>query len=88
MSDDSDDRLRAAIEAHVQEAAATPGLLLIDWIVVAATQGWNDDGDQVTAVTITPGGGAAYRMMGLLDEAMTRFRADLVEEYSAADGDD
>lgn len=79
MTDDPSPELTAAVEAHVQRAASTPGLVLVDWVLVAATQGWNDEGDDVTAVTITPGGGPWYRICGLLDEARERFHADLIE---------
>lgn len=80
MSEATEKALVEALEAHVREEAETPGLLLTDWIVVAACGGWDDAGDGISALHIVPGGGAYYRMLGLLDEAATRTRADMIED--------
>lgn len=73
-------QLTAAIEQWVRETAVQDGLILVDYVLVAAVKGFNEDGDQITAVQIQPHG-AAYALRGLLDEALVRFHADLLERY-------
>jgi len=57
--------------------------VMTEWIVVAAYQRFDDDGDGLTQVgTITPNGGGIapyHRLMGLLDYALTRMRAEVAE---------
>ena len=75
--------LRAAIVEHLSERAPESGLLLTDWVLVAATQGWDEEGDVVAAVVITMSDDSPYyRILGLLAEAETRARADVISEPS------
>jgi hypothetical protein len=61
--------------------------VLVEWVVVAASQRYDEDGDGITQVgTLLPDGGGSvsyHRLMGLLDYALTRCRkvvADDAEE--------
>jgi hypothetical protein len=75
------ERLAQAIE----EVARNEGTLgvLTEWVVVFAAQRFDDDGDGLTQVGITlPDGGGQvpyHRVMGLLDYALTRYRAEVAE---------
>lgn len=75
----SDARLEGAILAHirekVEEQGGTPGLVLTNYVVVAACSGWDDGGDEVTQVTVIPHG-PYYAIGGLLREATIRNDAD------------
>ena len=84
----ADPDLKAAYErlAHsIEEVARLEGAegVLTEWVVVSATQRFDDDGVGVTQVGITlPDGGGQvpyHRVMGLLDYALTRYRADVAE---------
>lgn len=51
-----------------------------EWILVFATQHYDDDGDGLTQVgTVLPDSGHVpyHRSMGLLDYALTRMRAEI-----------
>lgn len=55
--------------------------VLTEWIVVYSAQRYDEDGGAVTQVgTVVPGGGGEtpyHRLMGLLDYALTRCRAEV-----------
>jgi hypothetical protein len=75
-------RLADAIEtvARLEEAEG----VLTEWVIVYATQRYDEDGDGITQIgTILPdgGGGVPYhRLMGLLDYALTRCRAEVARD--------
>lgn len=75
-------RLAAAVEevARLEEAEG----VLTEWVVVYATQRFDDDGDGLTQIgTILPDSGGSvpyHRMMGLLDYALTRCRAEVARD--------
>lgn len=77
------------LEEAIHTVAEVEGFqgVLIEWVVVAASQRYDEDGDGITQVgTLVPDGGGAvpwHRMMGLLDYALTRCR-----KVVADDGDD
>jgi hypothetical protein len=75
------ERLAQAIE-EVARNEGTQGVLT-EWVVVFAAQRFDDDGDGLTQVGITlPDGGGQvpyHRVMGLLDYALTRYRAEVAE---------
>jgi hypothetical protein len=74
-------RLEDAIKevARIEEAEG----VLTEWVVVTAFQRYDDEGDALTQVgTLLPDGGGHvpyHRMMGLLDYALTRCRAEIAE---------
>ena len=88
MSDDKKAAYRKLEEAihAVTDAEGFQGVL-VEWIVVAASQRYDEDGDGITQVgTLLPDGGGAvpyHRVIGLLDYALTRCRKEV-----AADVDD
>ena len=57
--------------------------VLTEWVLVTATQRFDEDGDGLTQVGITlPDGGGQvpyHRVMGLLDYALTRYRAEIAD---------
>jgi hypothetical protein len=75
------ERLAQAIE-EVARNEGTQGVLT-EWVVVFAAQRFDDVGDGLTQVGITlPDGGGQvpyHRVMGLLDYALTRYRAEVAE---------
>ncbi|HMG62448.1 MAG TPA: hypothetical protein VK599_05825 [Streptosporangiaceae bacterium] len=75
-------RLQDAIEACARIEGAEG--VLTDWTAVYATQRYDDDGDALTQIgRLTPivGGGVPYhRVVGLLDYALTRCRAEVARE--------
>jgi len=75
------ERLAQALE-EVARNEGTQGVLT-EWVVVFAAQRFDDDGDGLTQVGITlPDGGGQvpyHRVMGLLDYALTRYRAEVAE---------
>lgn len=73
------DAIRAAIPAAVDEAGATPGMVMTDYVVVAATRGWSADGDPITQVVVIPEG-PGYAISGLLHEAVLRMDADSLDQ--------
>lgn len=73
-------RLANAIEevARLEEAEG----VITEWTVVYATQRYDEDGDGLTQIgTLVPGDGNLpyHRLMGLLDYALTRCRAEITE---------
>jgi hypothetical protein len=75
--------VRPPLEVHVQDQSDTPGLVMTDWLAIGVTQGYDADGDGISAVQIILDGGQPYyRLLGLLDEAKTRLRADLLDDLS------
>ncbi|MFJ9657603.1 hypothetical protein ACIRPR_06495 [Streptomyces griseoflavus] len=75
-------RLRDAIE-EVARLEGTEGVLT-EWVVVTAHQRYDEDGDGITQIaTLVPEGGGQtpyHRLMGLLDYALTRCRAEVARD--------
>lgn len=75
-------RLADAIEevARLEDAEG----VLTEWVIVYATQRYDEDGDGISQVgTLLPDGGGHvpyHRMMGLLDYALTRCRAEVAHD--------
>lgn len=74
----ADEQLGAAIEAALAAHGLKTGVTS-DYIVVAAQQHFGDDGVQRTNIArLVPGDGVPhYRLMGLLDYALTHYRTDI-----------
>lgn len=77
----ADEQLRTA----VQEALAARGYdvgYLVDVVVVAALQHYDEDGDLISSVArVVPGEELPhYRQIGMLDIALTRLRYDYLPE--------
>jgi hypothetical protein len=77
---DEHPELGEMIESFVQQTLTRPGMMMVDYVVIAAVKGWDDDGDEVTAVYIHSSG-AAYAIRGLLNEGIVRLDADLLDRY-------
>jgi hypothetical protein len=79
---DAYQRLSQAVE-DVSQLEGSEGVLT-EWVIVTAWQRYDNDGDGITqVVTLLPdgGGGVPYhRMMGLLDYALTRCRAEIFKD--------
>lgn len=74
-------RLEEAIEACARFEGATG--VLTDWTAVYATQRYDSDGDSLSQIgRLTPGGSGIpyHRVMGLLDYALTRCRAEVADD--------
>lgn len=84
MSDEKKDAYQRLAEA-VDEVVRLEGAegVLTEWVLVTATQCFDEDGDGLTqiAITLPDGGGQVpyHRVMGLLDYALTRYRAEVAE---------
>lgn len=79
----SNDQLEEAIleqiRSTVGEEGLTPGLVLTNYVVIAACSGWDAEGEPVTQVTVIPHG-PYYAIGGLLHEATIRNDADTLGE--------
>lgn len=84
----ADPDLKAAykrLTQSIEEVARLEGAegVLTEWVIVFAAQHFDGDGDGITQVGITlPDGGGHVpyrRVMGLLDYALTRYRADVAD---------
>ncbi|MDX3183479.1 hypothetical protein PV334_19735 [Streptomyces sp. ME02-7008A-1] len=81
MADDQEKAAYQRLEAAVEEVCRLEGYqgVLTEWVVIAASQRYDEDGDGITQVgTLLPSGGGAiphHRVMGLLDYVQTRMRA-------------
>lgn len=73
--------LDTAVAGAVLAESLTPGLLVKGYIVIAAATGFDNDGDQVTAVTILPGEMPVHECLGLIEHARIRFHANVLEAY-------
>lgn len=75
-------RLEEAIEevCRLEEYQGVP----IEWMVIAASQRFDDDGDCINQVgTLLPGGGGTiphHRLMGLVDFVQVRLRAEAAHD--------
>lgn len=87
MSDEKKAAYRKLEEA-IHAVADVEGFqgVLIEWVVVAASQRYDGDGGVTQVGTMLPNGGGGvpfHRLMGLLDYALTRCRKEV-----ASDDDD
>lgn len=75
--------LREAVETAVRAAEAEHGgrqdMLVSEFIVIASAHGFDDDGEPVTQVIVLPDGGSEHRILGLLEHARLRVRADILD---------
>ncbi|WP_330479930.1 hypothetical protein OG301_38995 (plasmid) [Streptomyces platensis] len=87
MSDSPE--LKAAyqrLEGAINEVTRLEGFkgVLVEWVIVAASQRYDEDGDGITqiGVLVPDGGGQVpyHRIMGLLDYALTRQRAEILND--------
>ncbi|MEU1088977.1 hypothetical protein ABZ401_19440 [Streptomyces sp. NPDC005892] len=74
------------LEAAIEEVCRLEGYegVPIEWVVIAASQRFDEDGDGITQVgTLLPTGGNAvpyHRVMGLLDYVQARMRAEVARD--------
>ncbi len=77
--------LREAVQAAVREAAAETGdrtdLLVSEFVVIATTNGWDEDGNEVSQVAVMPEDGSESRILGLIEHARVRMHADILSDY-------
>lgn len=79
----ADEQLTAAIEANLHAYRADrPASVLSEYVVLAASHRWNDDGEPVTSVaTIYRDGDVPWhRAMGLVELARTRMKAEIAAD--------
>jgi hypothetical protein len=78
----ADDALTAAVEACLAAYGGNPTYVLMEYIVVATSTGWDDDGEQRTAVGVCHRDGDVplHRCLGLAEYAATRYRATIAED--------
>ncbi len=79
----ADELLTEAIHAVVKAYYdGNQTYVLGEYIVIAAQQGWNDDGDGVSANTMIQRDGdvALHRCLGLAEYAATRYRKAINED--------
>ena len=80
-----EEALRDKIAANITETGGTPGLVLTDWIVIAAMAGWDDDGDDISQVVVIPHA-AMHVAMGLLHHAGVRLDTTTANAYRGTRG--
>jgi hypothetical protein len=78
MATVEDQQLEDAIRARLAALGADDGTLT-DWIVIAAVQKFDEDGDLATQVaTVFPDGTMPYhRIIGLIEHARIRYHAKI-----------
>lgn len=54
-------------------------VVMTNWLVIAEGTGWHSNGEEAEVTQIVPGG-STNAMLGLIDNARTRFRAELVSD--------
>ncbi|MGW4822508.1 hypothetical protein ACWEP4_26830 [Streptomyces sp. NPDC004227] len=85
MSDEKKAAYRRLEEA-IEEACRLEGYegVPIEWVVIAASQRFDSDGDGITQVgTLLPDGGGQipyHRVMGLVDFVQARMRAEAARD--------
>jgi hypothetical protein len=80
---EADDGLTDAITKVIKAYhGAERAFVLSEYVVLVAQQGWEDDGDSVTAMTSVPRDGDVpiHRLLGLVEYASTRYRATIAED--------
>lgn len=70
--------LRAAVEAAVLEEVDQAGVVS-EFVVIASVQAFGADGDDLTAVVVIPDGGSEHRVLGLIEHARIRLRAEILD---------
>ncbi|WP_405461704.1 hypothetical protein OG786_29550 [Streptomyces sp. NBC_00101] len=86
MSEDPTNAAYRQLEAAVEEVCRLEGYegVLTEWVVIAASQRFDEDGDGITQVGyLLPSGGGAvphHRVMGLLDYVQARMRAEVARD--------
>jgi hypothetical protein len=75
-------QLEEAIRAVIAEHKDDQGRVLTDWVVIAASQGYDaDDGNSTAYNYLVPDGDVPHhRLIGLLDVARARYLADFTRE--------
>jgi|GEM_PF-5315863 len=78
----ADDALTAAIEAVLAAYGGNTGYVLTEYIVITAQTGWDDGGEQLTAVGCCHKDGDVplHRCLGLAEYAAARYRKRIVED--------
>ncbi len=66
--------LDTAVAEAAQDATDTRNLTVCEYVVIAALTGWDEDGEQVTAVAVIPSDAPNHRLLGLVEAARLRFR--------------
>jgi hypothetical protein len=88
--DDVFDAIQRIVAAEVDadpQLDLERGLTVTEWVLIAARQGWNEDGDPVSQVVIVPSDAPEHRLWGLVHEADARFGADALYRHRDDAGD-
>lgn len=75
-----DDAVRDAVHASAEQGRGTPGLVVTEYVLAAATSGWNEAGEEVSQVVLVPSG-PNHRVIGLLVEALLRHVVVAAQSY-------
>ena len=88
MATPEDQQLEDAIRNRLAVLGADDGLLT-DWIVIAAVQNLDEDGDCITQVsTVFPDGTMPYhRIVGLIEYARIRYQAKIARHDPDSEDD-
>lgn len=73
-----EDAVAEAVALANTETGSTEGLVVGEFVLIAATNGWDDDGDPISQVVVIPFGGGESRILGLIDHAHTTMRAEIL----------
>lgn len=66
------------VREAVEETGGTQGLVLGEYVIIAAANGWSEDGEDVSQVVVIPGDGGESRILGLVEHARTTLKAEIL----------
>lgn len=59
-------------------------MIVGEFVVIASAHGFDEEGESITQVVILPRDGSEHRILGLVDHAMIRMKADILDGYDQA----
>jgi hypothetical protein len=77
-TDEERELVEQVVRSAVERVGGRPGMVISEFIVVAHTSGWDDDGNEISQVVRVPDGSWS-RVLGLLREAQVRYETEIIE---------
>lgn len=86
---DHDEQVADIVRAEILARGDDEGLTVTEWVLIAATGGWDSAGDGVSQVIVIPSDAPVHRVWGLVRVADCRFHTltvdDLTDDEEPAD---
>jgi hypothetical protein len=73
--------LTEALHEFADAEGLSAGLVMTEWVIIAAAQGWDDEGDEISQVVVEPHG-TDTRVLGLVEHARQRMHSDIANTYA------